>query len=290
MARMHGAGGFAGFFFWCFLVCSATLPFIAHAGEMSIHMVDVGQGDAMVLHQPAACTMLIDTGLPVHAERVKELLEKLNATGIDTLIITHPHLDHFGGIFEILSTFPAALLYDNGADGEPSSAFEEYRKLRTSIAYRPLVSGNTLQCGDISIKVLHPESFPANAANLNDTSLVMLISYADFRLLHMGDLAGDAAAAFAAGQSDLQADLIKIAHHGYGDAASDALLDMVDPAYAVISTSGKSCVGNSCSPAQTVLDRLEAHGVAWFRTDRDGEIKIQVKKQDSYRISISKSR
>ncbi len=235
--------------------------------------------------------MLIDTGLPVHAEQVLQTLEKLGGvTGLDTLIITHPHIDHYGSIFEILPRFPAARLFDNGAEGEPSPAFEKYRKLRESLSYRPLVSGDAVQCGDISVEVLHPASLPAAAANLNDTSLALLISYADFRLLHMGDLAGDAAAVFAAGRSDLQADLIKVAHHGYGDAASDKLLDKVDPDYAVISTSGKSCIGNSCSPARSVLDRLEARGVVWFRTDRDGDIEILVKKLGGYRISASKSR
>ena len=274
----------------CSLICFAALTLSAQAEEIVIHVVDVGQGDAMVLHQPSACTMLIDSGLPLHAERVIQTLEKLHVKRLDTLIITHPHIDHFGGIFEIVSKFPAARLFDNGAEGEPSAVFDEYRKLRKTIPYRPLASGDTVQCGDLSIVALHPASLPATTANLNDTSLVLMISYADFRLLHMGDLAGDAAAAFAAGQSDLRADLIKIAHHGYGDAASDTVLDMASPDYALISTSGDSCIGNSCSPARSLLERLEAHGIAWFRTDRDGEIRILVKKEQGYRISVSPSR
>lgn len=273
---------------WCFFALWAVLPQLARADQMSIHVVDVGQGDAMVLHQPAACTMLIDTGLPVHAKRVTQTLEKLHVKRLDRLIITHPHIDHYGSIFEIISRFPINGLLDNGAGGEPRDVFEKYQQLRRSYPYRALASGDSVQCGDISMQVLHPDSLPAPASNLNDTSLVLLISYADFRLLHMGDLAGDAAARFVAGRSDLKADLIKVAHHGYEDSASPELLDMVDPDYAVISTSGESCIGNSCSPARSVLDRLEEHGVAVFRTDRDGDILIVVS-EEGYRVGTQAS-
>ncbi|MEJ2005267.1 MAG: hypothetical protein P8X57_09965 [Cyclobacteriaceae bacterium] len=105
-----------------------------------------------------------------------------------------------------------------------------------------------------------------------------MLSFRDFRLLHMGDLAGHAVQQFIAAlpdpRRDLKADIIKIAHHGYEDAASPLLLDLVAPAFAVISASGTSCIGAACSPAESVLNRLDESGISYFRTDRDGDIEV----------------
>ncbi len=261
-----------------------------HSEELSFYLLDVGQGEAMIIHQPGACTMLIDTGLPIYAERVADKLRQLQVSRLDMAIITHPHVDHFGGLVKILEEFPADQLFDNGAEGELSSEFKAYRELRDLLPYRRLESGDRLQCGDTGIKVLHPFSAPDPAANPNDTSLALMISYTDFRLLQMGDLAGRAAQRFVetqtTPQSALKADVIKIAHHGYEDAASPALLNLVLPDHALISTSGTSCIGTACSPAESVLNRLDDYGTTYLRTDRDGDIAIFVT-ENGYRISTS---
>ncbi len=242
----------------------------------------------MIVHQPGACTMLIDAGLTVSAGRVTDILETLQIARLDMVIISHPHADHFAGLVKILEVFPVDRLFDNGVEGESSAEFTGYRILRDLLPYQRLASGDVLQCGDVRIEVLHPDSLSDPAAAPNDTSLVMMFSYHDFRLLHMGDLAGPAAQQFIEGRSDpqrdLSADIIKIAHHGYEDAASASLLKLVAPDYAVISTSGASCIGAACSPAASVLNRLDEYAISYFRTDRDGDIQISVDKTD-YQIS-----
>lgn len=262
----------------------------AHAEKLSVHVVDVGQGDAMIVHQPGACAMLVDAGLPVYAGRVTDILKRLQIAGLDMAIISHPHADHFAGLVRILEDFPLNRLFDNGAEGEPSAGFTAYRELRDLLPYRRLASGDTLQCGDAGIEVLHPAAPPDPAANPNDASLVMVLSFGDFRLLHMGDLAGRAAQQFIEDlpdpQRDLKADVIKIAHHGYEDAASAALLELAAPDHAVISTSGTSCIGAACSPAESVLKRLDVFGIEYFRTDRDGDVEIFVN-ETGYRVSAS---
>lgn len=265
----------------------------ASAGQseaVSFHLLDVGQGEAMIIHQPGACTMLVDTGLPIYAERVTAALRELQAVGLDMAMITHHHVDHFGGLEKILEEFPAQRLFDNGAEKDGSAEFSSYAALRNLLPYQRLDSGASLRCGDVEIDILHPFSVPDPAANPNDTSLVLMFSYHDFRLLHMGDLAGQAAKSFleieTEPRSDLRADVLKIAHHGYEDAASAALLELVAPYHALISTSGTSCIGTACSPADSVLKRLDDYGIPYFRTDRDGDITIFVT-DSGYRISTS---
>ena len=71
----------------------------AESGEtLSIHVVDVGQGDAMILHQPGACTALLDAGGLLFGHRVTEKLQEMGLSEIDLAIISHPHLDHFGAV------------------------------------------------------------------------------------------------------------------------------------------------------------------------------------------------
>ncbi len=260
----------------CFSIILPVVCFAAQSDLLYIHVVDVGQGDAMVVHQPGACTLLIDTGQEFQAERVVKKLEELQVQSLDMVIISHPHIDHFGGIVDILPSFPAARFFDNGYEVEPLPVFESYRKFRKLQPYQILGSGDTLQCGDTKIDVLHPSSPPKPVANINDTSLVLLISHDDFRLLHMGDLAGNQANTFINENEDLKADVIKIAHHGYEDAASEDLLTRVSPDCAVISTSGTSCIMDKCSPANSVLNRLADHDIRYFRTDQDGDIEIVV--------------
>lgn len=264
-----------------FLLVFFTSSSASPGDEFSFYAIDVGQGDAMIVHQPERCTMLIDAGLPLYAGRLIRMLETLQTHRLDMAIITHPDIDHFGALVEISEEFPVDHLFDNGAEGDPSPEYNRYRELRESLPYQRLASGNELRCGDITIEVMHPFSTPGKAATPNDTSLVLILTNGDFRLLHMGDLAGRPADKFVAVQKDsqstLNADVIKIAHHGYDDAASAALLDLVAPEYAIISTSGNSCIGTFCSPAQSVLKRLEERSISYFRTDRDGNVKIFVK-------------
>ena len=188
--------------------------------ELHIHVVDVGTGDAMVVHQPGICVVLIDAGQVMASERVIRKLETLKVKKLDMAIVSHPHSDHFGGLFDLLPHYPASRFYDNGYDIERWPLFADYKELRKLQPYQALTYGDRLKCGDVDISVLHPQAPLTAVANLNDTSLILLISYHDFRLLHMADLGGEQVTKLIALNDDLKADVIKIAHHGMRDSAS----------------------------------------------------------------------
>ena len=258
----------------------ATTP-LHGADEFQIHLLDVGQGDAMILHQPGTCTALIDAGPLINGHRVTRRLMELEVDVLDLVIVTHPHLDHFGGLFDLLPRIGTKRLYDNGLVNKKWEYFDDYRLLRASHPYEVAARGTIIQCGEVEIEVLHPAPEPDPEDNLNSTSLAMMIRFGDFQLLHMGDLAGDGAEKFLKNPPALEAKVIKIAHHGAADAASQELLDLVSPELALISTGSTNRIG---SPHSGVLARLERLGISYLRTDLSGDVVLQVA-QGAYKVA-----
>ena len=241
------------------------------SSDLSIQLLDVGQGDAMILHQPGSCTTLIDGGPLIRGHQLTNRVKQLGVEALDYVIVTHPHLDHFGGLFDLLPRVKARQLYDNGLANSAYEYFDDYQTLRDTHPYRVLSRGDQIHCGDVQIKVLYPDPDPDQEAKLNDTSLAMMITFGDFRLLHMGDLAGEGAKRFLESDPDIEADVIKVAHHGAADSSSEDLLRRASPQYALISTSAPNRIG---SPAAEVLTRLDKMGINWLRTDLSGDIEI----------------
>ncbi len=247
--------------------------------SLEIYFLDVGQGDAMILHQPGICAVLIDAGPLINGHRVAAKLQELEISELGLVIITHPHLDHFGGLFDLHSRFGFKHLHDNGRTNPTREYFQDYQKIRQQQPYTTVSKGDRLSCGDINFEVLYPPETLPSGQDLNATSLVMMISYNNFRLLQMGDLAGDAEHAMLDENQELDADVIKIAHHGAADATSEDLLDKVRPDLAIISTSEDNWID---APSQVVLDRLKKRGISYFRTDEHKTIKLVVNKNGEF--------
>ncbi|MBE0584356.1 MAG: MBL fold metallo-hydrolase [Desulfofustis sp.] len=247
---------------------------VAESGEtLSIHVIDVGQGDAMILHQPGSCTALIDAGGLLFGHRVTEKLQELGISKIDLAVISHPHLDHFGGLFDLLPRIAVKELFDNGGANPVPDYFDDYLALRSRLEAKALRRGNRLVCGDLEFAVLHPANPPQPQADINGSSLVLLVTFNDFRLLHLGDLSGPAETAFLGQNDDLRADLLKVAHHGAADATSPELLARSRPDLAVISCAADNRIG---APAEQVLRRLNEAGIPIRRTDREGTISLTI--------------
>lgn len=254
--------------------------------DLHIILIDVGFGEAMVLHQPNSCSILIDAGEFFNSTQVANTLNESGVKNLDMVIISHPHIDHFGGLFDILPEFPATKFFDNGYEMERHAQFDEYKKLRDLQPYKTLTYGDKVHCGKVKISVLNPPTSPTTVTDVNDTSLVLMISYEDFRLIHMADLGLDGEKRLMEANHDLKANIIKIGHHGMKDATSKALLTKVSPDYAVISSTGECSDSWGCLPDELVLNKLADLDIPHFRTDRDGDIEIIVN-QDGFDIRTS---
>jgi competence protein ComEC len=241
--------------------------------ELNIHLLDIGQGDAMILHQPGACALLVDAGPLINGHRLTNKIKTLGIESLEMVIVTHPHLDHFGGLFDLLPRVPAKHFYDNGVPNSSWEYFDDYLALRNTYPYATLSRGMQLASGDIRLDALYPPADPDPEAGINDTSIAMLISFGDFALLHMGDLADEGEKRLLKFGAVPRADIIKIAHHGAADSTSTKLLKAASPDLALISTAARNRFE---TPANELLERLERHHLPYFRTDRHGDLMIRV--------------
>jgi competence protein ComEC len=231
---------------------------------LRVSVLDVGQGDAILFQPATAPAVLIDSG-PAGAG----LAAQLEDAGVERLaaaVVTHDQADHAGGIEELLGSFPVSrLLYARLGLAELNLA------RRAGTRPVPVSAGAELRSGALSLEVLWPPAEllrdASSGADPNGLSLVLLARWRRFAMLLTGD-----AEAEAVPLDPGPIDVLKVAHHGSDDAGLSALLERAGPRLAVISVGDDNPYGH---PTAATLSTLARHG-ALLRTDRDGEIRIDV--------------
>jgi competence protein ComEC len=221
---------------------------------LRVSVLDVGQGDSILLQPPAAPPLLVDTGPPGAG-----LLTELRSAGVDALgavVITHDQSDHAGALPELLEAIPTG------------------RLLRAP----PTAAGDALRSGALRLEALWPppETSPVAGEDPNRRALVMLLRWHDFTMLLSAD-----AEAEAVPLDPGPIDVLKVAHHGSEDAGLDGLLARAAPRVAVVSAGEGNGYGH---PTPVTLATLARRGVETWRTDRDGTVVIDVRR-GSFRVS-----
>lgn len=248
---------------WAALMRAAGLAhFTASLPEdaLHVHVIDVGKADAILLESPDA-NVLVDCGT---AEAAEDVLRYLAARGIDRLDavwISHPDDDHCGGLPAVLQTVPADAVVESPV-GESISGMTA---LPQAVPLRRAAVGERYAYGAMTFEVLGPLQ---DYAESNNDSTVFRLRYDGFSMLFCGDMEARAERDLLAGGAALRADVLKVAHHGSDTSTSAALLEAVQPRYAVIS-SGED---RSMLPRNAVLQRLHTAGAEIFRTDTDGAV------------------
>lgn len=241
----------------------------ADPGTLEVHMLDVGQGDCILLRSGGQ-TMLIDTGPRESGEAVADYLCKAGIKKLDSIVITHDHSDHTGGLPAVLAAVDTRLLvlYDQG---DRESGLQLAGELAgTSACDVDFVSaGRTLTVGDAILTVMYPQA-RMQFDDPNDGSLVLLAESGDTRMLFTGDSTRRAEKAYA----DLlpRVDLLKVAHHGSDGSTGDELLAATCPDTALISVGAGNAYGH---PGAAVLERLQAAGAVVYRTDLSGTLVVR---------------
>jgi len=258
---------------------AANFTTVPEDGEkLEVWYFDVGQGDSELLRIPKSDGsyhhLLIDSGESGYTNDLIAFLEEMGVKALDTVVVTHPHSDHMGGMASILRHFTVGALYMPDTAEEDTPTTRAYEDLLDAveeggIPLHRLEEGASLSLPDtVAARIFSPEAGKAYG-DLNNYSGVIRISYQNTSFLFTGD-------AEALAEKDIldkgyqpKTDVLHLGHHGSASSSTEAFLQAVSPASAVISCGQDNKYGH---PHQEVLDRLNALGSMVYRTDRDGTI------------------
>ena len=235
----------------------------------AVHYIDVGQADsALVLCGDQA--MLIDGGNTEDSNVVVAYLKKQNVDHLDYVICTHAHEDHVGGLSGPLSVMPADEIYAPKT-GASSKAYQNFLK-KAEEQKKEIIhpkAGDKFTLGSSSVQILGPVN--EDGADINNTSIVLKITYGDTAFLFTGDAEREEEQEILSCHYDLKADVLKVGHHGSKNSTTYPFLREVMPEYAVISVGRDNSYGH---PTEEALSRLQDAGATILRTDLLGDIII----------------
>ena len=247
-------------------------PAAATPPGLLVEILDVGQGDAILITSPTGKRVLVDSGPPEAGARLAAALEKRGIEALDLAVLTHPHTDHAGGFRAAFRQAPPKLFLDPGlAHTAPA-----YRQLLRDLAKRKVPvrdarAGRTIDLGGgAKAEILWPPERPPKRLDINDRSVVMRVSLGEVAFLLTGDIgARTEALLLRDGAERLASRVLKVAHHGSRHSSSGRFLAAVGAAEAPISVGAGNPFGH---PTPEALSRVGASGATIRRTDRDGTI------------------
>ncbi|MBA3867693.1 MAG: MBL fold metallo-hydrolase [Anaerolineae bacterium] len=237
-------------------------------GLLEVHFIDVGQGDSIFIRASDGSTALIDGGNPNGLALA--YLRSIGVTRINSVILTHPHADHVGGLVDVLKTLPVDAVWTSGASNT-TSIFEQFIDTIAArrIPYHEAATGQSIAFGSLAFDVLYGVT---DNNNLNDTSLVLRLQDGNISFLFTGDAEAPTESILLKTKPDqLTATILKVGHHGSATSSSVAFLQAVHPAVAVYSAGVNNQYGH---PNGGTIKRLTAVGAAIYGTDKYGTITV----------------
>lgn len=245
-------------------------------GRLELHVLDVGQGDALAIRSPRGRWFLVDAGGAwrsgdAGARTVWPYLRRLGGDVV-YLAVTHPHLDHVGGAATLVERAGVDTVWD-GAYVQPGEAYRALLEGARQRAWRHVAAGDSASLDGVAIRVLAPDSaWMAGLDDPNAASVVLAVDFGRARFLLTGDAeALEEGWLVSRHGGALRADVLKVGHHGSAASSTASFLDAVRPRVAVVSVGAGNRYGH---PAPGVLQAFDARGTHLLRTDDDGTIVI----------------
>ena len=253
--------------------------------KLVVSFIDVGQGDSTLIEFPNGQTVLIDGGKEKAGETVISYLRSRAVGRIDIIIATHPDADHIGGLLEVINTFGVKKVIDPGKP-HTTRLYERFLALvkNKNLPYELGRQGNIYQFGEVTMKVLNPTN--SLYSDTNNCSVVVELQYGEIKFLLPGDAAQTAELSMVHDKQLSRCQILKVGHHGSSHSTTKELLRAVKPEVAFISCGKKNPFGH---PAKEAVERITAVNCEYYRTDEQGNIRVETNGK-IYRVILEKKK
>lgn len=264
-------------------------------GSIHVTVLDVGQGDSILLEGDRGGRILVDGGPDANA--LMSALDRYIPSWdrrLDAVVLTHPHDDHLAGLVAVVQRYRVGRAFESGRSATtPTYAAWKAALASNGLQSERLATNQTLTLDGAKLSVLWPDDASARPSGMdqnatdnrktNDSSIVLLGEYEGRRFLLTGDVEEDVDPILL--ERGLgAADMLKVAHHGSGTASSDDLLAAVQPSVAVVSVGADNKYGH---PNAATMSRLRAHSRSVLRTDQVGAVETTL---DRTAVTVASSR
>lgn len=238
--------------------------------SMKVHFINVGQGDSILIETPLDRNILIDGGPPDAGDAVVNYLKEQKINEIDLMIATHPDIDHIGGLLNVLKKIDVAAVLDTGKL-HPTKTFATYMNRIRDLGIPVTIAEKDTPIEMDPMISLDIWNAAQNLTSPNASSLVLKLAYGETDMLFMGDVGKKEEKAIQK-KYNVDAEIIKIGHHGSNTSSAMSFLKAVDPEIAILTYSKDNNYGH---PVPRVIDHLYQVNALIYSTAALGNIIIE---------------
>lgn len=269
------------------LSCIGIIPAFGQFSSVRVQVIDRGQADGILIRTPNQKWVVIDAGVDkIQAQSMKDVW---GVDEVDLAIVSHRHIDHYGGMDDVLNTFTVRRFLMNMADCPNRSHDDKIRGI-VSAKSIPSVTGNTVEIDGVKFTVLPQDPVDDDCPeDENDNSIVVRMDFGDFSMLFTGDSETSQRKFFMANHAGLlDVDVLKASHHGSrngadGEVGGQDWMDFVDPAAVVISVKRDSQHDHPHAEAIQAYEDAVGHNRVYC-TSRHGTVRVYGFKNGRRRI------